>query len=183
MKNLNLFIEALNLINLNHEKMKYFLTDFRLSKNEKVILSAWLDYSSHKIEKICANTNKLMDFDCKGDLILKSQKDIFQGLILKNNNDYLNAIKLFKSSLLLMEDTNLTYQKFVAVKNLFECYKEISSREGMTLALTIFQELECDSLDFKINYYKCFYYYQINFGQGKLAQKILGELNKLSASL
>jgi hypothetical protein len=70
-----------------------------------------------------------------GDKIIDAEKELLMGMAFNNRGDSKKAVPFFKKSITLMADSSLKRRLFTANCNLFFCYYNLKSNDGMKSAL------------------------------------------------
>jgi hypothetical protein len=126
------FIEAINSFYDCKRKFKTYLLDNRLTTLEKKILQCMIWISDSKFDEVIG---ALEDTTPLGDKIIDAEKELLMGMAFNNRGDSKKAVPFFKRSITLMADSPLKRRLFTANCNLFFCYYNLKSNDGMKSAL------------------------------------------------
>jgi tetratricopeptide (TPR) repeat protein len=168
------FIQALKQFRSNTKLFKNFLTDKRLTQDEKKILTAWLLVRDKKISEAIV---VLQTVEGAISPIVLAQKNLLLGICFNNKSEYHKSLSYFEASLGELSHQDLQYFSFIAFYNIFISNWNLRNIVGMTDALkkmNCFEQLDQQE---KLRLKSCQCIYHIFQNDLMKSEECINELN------
>jgi tetratricopeptide (TPR) repeat protein len=166
------FIQALKLVSSNPLSVKKYLSDNRLTQNEKKILKAYLHFRNANYDEVFNLIDKIDDLDQE----IYAQKNLLMGLTLANLGRFEQAVIFYSKAEAAFRLLDLPYYLMIVLINLFTTHLNCYDKAGIRNVGKELIKFDLKKMERPERILRCLYHYYRFEGENDIASKIRKEL-------